>query len=315
MKAISTKELTKTFGTLVAVDHISFEVEEGEVFGLLGLNGAGKTTTVLMLATLRHPTSGTATVFGHDTMREKNTVRKFIGLVFEEQAVDIYLTGRQNLDLHARMYNLPKKDRKERINAVLEAVGLAKYANAKVKDYSGGMVRRLEIARGMLTYPKLLLLDEPTIGVDVQTRRYLWDYVKQINKEMGTTVLLTTSYIEEADYLCHRVAIVDKGKLVVTGTTGELKTSIGENLISLKLSSGLEEGFIRLIQDAGWVKRAETNDDWLELSIKESKVGIPEVVRFARSNGFTISSINSRKPSLNDVLLYYTGRKIKEGEP
>lgn len=313
MKAIGVHELTRVFGNVVAVDHISFEVDEGEIFGLLGLNGAGKTTTVLMLATLLNPDSGTATVFGHDILKEKDSIRRSVGVVFEEQAVDIYLTGRQNLDFYAMMYNLPKKIRGERIADVLNTVGLAEHANVRVKDYSGGMLRRLEIARGMLTQPKVLFLDEPTIGVDVQTRRYLWDYLRRVNKDSGMTIFLATSYLEEADYLCNRVALMDEGKLIVTGRPEELKSSIGKNLISLKLTTGLRADFIKLLQGLDYVERIEERDDLLEFSLKNGSIGIPEIVRLARGNGFTISSISSHKPSLNDVLLHYTGKRI-EGE-
>jgi len=313
MKAIGVDELTRVFGNVVAVDHISFEVDEGEIFGLLGLNGAGKTTTVLMLTTLLNPDSGTATVFGHDILNEKDSIRRSVGVVFEEQAVDIYLTGRQNLDFYARMYNLPKKIRGERIADVLNTVGLAEHANVRVKDYSGGMLRRLEIARGMLTQPKVLFLDEPTIGVDVQTRRYLWDYLRRVNKESGMTIFLATSYLEEADYLCNRVALMDEGKLIVTGRPEELKSSIGKNLISLKLATGLRADFIKLLQGLDYVERIEERDDLLEFSLKNGSIGIPKIVRLARGNGFTISSISSHKPSLNDVLLHYTGKRI-EGE-
>jgi ABC-2 type transport system ATP-binding protein len=313
MGIIEVEDLTKEFDGFVAVDHISMNIKEGEIFGLIGLNGAGKTTTILMLASLLNPDFGSATVCGYDILMERDGVRESIGLVFEEQAVDIYLTGKQNLDFTARMYNLSKKVREERIANALNKVGLADHADVRVKDYSGGMLRRLEIARGMLTYPKVLFLDEPTIGVDVQTRRYLWDYIKKVNKELGMTVLLATSYIEEADYLCNRVAIMDKGKLVVTGTPEGLKASIGENLISLKLSKGLEEDFIRLLQRLGCVEKIEEHDDSLELSMKDREIGIPEIVRLARNNGFIISSIKSHRPSLNDILLYYTGKRI-EGE-
>jgi len=210
------------------------------------------------------------------------------------------------------MYNLPKKVREERIADVLNTVGLAEHANVKVNDYSGGMLRRLEIARGMLTQPKVLFLDEPTIGVDVQTRRYLWDYLRRVNKESGMTIFLATSYLEEADYLCDRVAIIDEGKLIVTGRPKELKDSIGKNLISLKLTTGLRADFIKLLQGLEYVERIEERDDLLEFSLKNGSIGIPEIVRLARGNGFTISSISSHKPSLNDVLLHYTGKKIEE---
>ncbi|MEN6592200.1 MAG: ATP-binding cassette domain-containing protein [Methanobacterium sp.] len=313
MGIINVENLTKKFGEVVAVDHINFTVKEGEIFGLVGLNGAGKTTTMLMLASLFNQDSGSATVCGYDNIKEKNDVRESIGFVFEEQSVDIYLTGKQNLDFHAGIYNLPKEVRDERVTNVLKTVGLANHTNIKVKDYSGGMLRRLEIARGMLTQPKVLFLDEPTIGVDVQTRRYLWDYLKKVNKELGMTVLLATSYLDEADYLCNRVAILNEGKLVATGTPEDLKASKGEGLISLKLSKGVEDDFISLVQEQDYVEKIEKDDGWLNLSMKNREVEIPEIVRFARSNGFIISSINSHKPSLNDVLLHYTGKRI-EGE-
>jgi ABC-2 type transport system ATP-binding protein len=311
MSIIEVDNLTKKFKELTAVDHISFEVEQGEVFGLLGLNGAGKTTTILMLSTLLNPTSGSATVCGYDILRERENVRRAIGVVFEEQAVDIYLTGRENLDLYARMYSLPKEIREKRVTEVLDLVGLRESAGVRVDDYSGGMVRRLEIARGMLTYPKVLFLDEPTIGVDVQTRRLLWDYVRQVNRELNMTVFLTTSYIEEADYLCHRVVIMDQGKLVVEGTPQGLKDSIGSGLISLKLSQGSKEDFIRSLRGLDWIKGIEERDGSLELSVGR-EVGIPEIVRLARGNGFAISSISSHKPSLDDVLLHYTGKRFEE---
>jgi ABC-2 type transport system ATP-binding protein len=314
MSIIEVDNLTKTFKELTAVDHISFAVEQGEIFGLLGLNGAGKTTTIMMLSTLLSPTSGSATVCGYDILKNRDEIRKSIGLVFEEQAIDIYLTGRENLDFHARMYSLPKEVREERVSQALELVGLTDRRNVRVKDYSGGMVRRLEIARGMLNYPKVLFLDEPTIGLDVQTRRFLWDYVGGLNRESGMTVLLTTSYIEEADYLCNRLTIIDQGRIVVTGTPQGLKDSIGSGLISFKLSQGSNEDFMKMLQGLDWVERIEERDGSLELSVVGREVGIPELVRLARGNGFTISSISSHKPSLDDVLLHYTGKGLEEGE-
>jgi ABC-2 type transport system ATP-binding protein len=206
---------------------------------------------------------------------------------------------------------VPKKVREERITNALNAIGLADFADVRVKDYSGGMLRRLEIARGMLTYPKVLFLDEPTIGVDVQTRRYLWDYLRKVNKESGMTIFLATSYLEEADYLCNRVALIDQGKLIVTGTPEELKASLGKNLISLKLREGLRADFIKLLQGLEYVEKVEEQDGSLQLRMKNGNVGVPEIVRLARANGFTISSISSHKPSLNDVLLHYTGKKIE----
>ncbi|MDD5447719.1 MAG: ATP-binding cassette domain-containing protein [Actinomycetota bacterium] len=311
MPAIEVNELTKVFDGVVAVNNVSYEVEEGEVFGLVGLNGAGKSSTILMLSTLLHPTSGGAKVLGHDILREKNEVRKSIGVVFEDQAVDSYLTGRQNLDFAARMYGLSKADRKKRVSELLKTVGLEDQANIKVKDYSGGMIRRLEIARGMLFYPQILFLDEPTIGLDVQTRRYLWNFTLETNKTRGTTVFIATSYLDEADYLCERVAIMHKGKIVTIGKPIDLKASIGGRVISVKLGRGSQEKFASMIEQTGWVSDIKMNES-LHLGIKENDIGIPDIVRLANRNGFYVSAISSHVPTLDDVLLHYTGRKVEE---
>jgi len=307
------RNLRKTFGNVTAVDAINFEVFEGEIFGLVGLNGAGKTTTMLMVSSLLNPDSGSATVCGYDVMKEKDGVRRSIGFVFEEEAVDIYLTGKQNLDFAARMYSLPKQEREKRVAEVLKTVGLEQHANAKVRDYSGGMLRRLEIARGMLTSPRVLLLDEPTIGLDVQTRRYLWDYLRRVNKQMGATVLLATSYLDEADYLCNRIAILHEGKIVALNTPEALKGSIGENLITLKVSKGSQEEFARLLREMPWAKSVESQGQGtLVLSLKDKSIGIPEIVRMAKTHGFSISSIKSSTPNLNDVLLHYVKKSVEE---
>jgi ABC-2 type transport system ATP-binding protein len=303
--------LSKKFGKVTAVDSVSFNVREGEIFGLIGLNGAGKTSTILMLSSLLNPDSGSASVDGYDIVKERDGVRSSIGLVFEEEAVDIYLTGRQNLDFAARMYDLPREVRERRVVEVLKTVGLEPHADEKVNKYSGGMLRRLEIARGMLTYPKILLLDEPTIGLDAQTRRYLWDYIRRVNKEMGMTVLLSTSYLDEADYLCSRLALMDGGRIIVSGTPAELKRSVGEHLITLRLSKGSEKDFIARLKKMGWIKGVEKSDS-LILNMKDRGIGIMEMVKFARKYGFDISSIKSSETDLNDVLLHYTGKTAEE---
>lgn len=311
MKAIEVRNLTKIFGHLVAVDHISFEVEEGEIFGFLGANGAGKTTTIMMLATARTPTSGTATVSGYDITRDGSKIRESIAVVFEELSLDVDLTGRENLDFHARMYHIPKKTREERISRVLELVGLRTKQNMLVKHYSGGMQRRLEIARAMLNQPRILFLDEPTLGLDVQTRRMLWDYAKKLNKESGTTILLTTHYVEEADYLCDRVAILEQGKILVTDTPGGLKNSLGDSLLSVKLLQGADE-LAKLLKEVNWVKEVNQHDGWLELTVGSEGTRIPEIVRLSREHGFAISSISQHKPSLEDAFLHYVGRKLED---
>jgi len=314
MKAIEVKNLSKMFGHLVAVDHISFEVEEGEVFGFLGANGAGKTTAMMMLATALNPTSGTATVCGFDIIKERDRVRECIGIVFEELSLDINLTGKENLDFHARMYHLDKETRQERASQALDLVGLKNEQNILVKHYSGGMQRRLEIARGMLNYPRVLFLDEPTLGLDVQTRKLLWDYTKRLNRESGTTVLLNTHYVEEADYLCDRIAILEQGKIVVMGRPRELKDSVGDSVLSIKLSQGSHNDLVKLLKEISWVKKVNQRDDQMELSIESGRTKIPEVVRLARDHGFTISSISECKPSLEDVFLHYIGKKLKGEE-
>ena len=309
---IAISNLSKKFGIITAVDAISFEVFEGEIFGLVGLNGAGKTTTMLILSSLLNPTSGSASVCGYDVMKEKDSVRRSIGFVFEEEAVDIYLTGRQNLDFAARMYSLSRQERERMVASVLKTVGLEQHANSKVRNYSGGMLRRLEIARGMLTSPRVLLLDEPTIGLDVQTRRYVWDYIRRTNREMGVTALLATSYLDEADYLCNRIAILHEGRIIATGTPEALKASIGENLIIFKLSKGSPEQFAGLLQDMPWTKSLESRGNGtFALSLKDKSIGIPQIVRMARTHGFGISFIQSSMPSLNDVLLHYTEKGTK----
>jgi len=223
MSAIEVKNLTKEFNGLKAVDNISFEVKEGEIFGLLGPNGAGKTTTIKMLATLLNPTKGEAKVWGFDVLKQKDEVRNSIGIVFQEPALDNRLTGKENLDFHARLYGLDSKTREERIQEVLTLVELKDKTNVLVINYSGGMQRRLEIARGLMHYPKVLFLDEPTLGLDPQTRHRIWEYILYLNQKEKTTIILTTHYMEEADYLCQRVGIIDFGKIVALDTPQNLK--------------------------------------------------------------------------------------------
>jgi ABC-2 type transport system ATP-binding protein len=315
MKAIRADNLTKKFGHLVAVDHISFEIEEGEIFGFLGANGAGKTSTVMMLATALNPSSGTATVCGYDIIRERDKIRESIGIVFEELSLDIDLTAKENLDFHARLYHLPKKVRHEGISQALDLVGLKDKQNILVKYYSGGMQRRLEIARGMLNSPKVLFLDEPTLGLDVQTRRLLWDYTKRLNKEAGTTILLNTHYVEEADYLCNRVAILELGRIAVADTPKALKDSLGSSVLSIKFPQGASANeFAALLNGMSWVKRIHHHDAQLELSVGDQGMKIPEVVRLARQHGLVVSSIAEHKPSLEDVFLHCVGEKLPDAE-
>jgi len=314
-KAIVVDNLTKMFGHLVAVDHISFEVGEGEIFGFLGANGAGKTSTIMMLATALNPSSGMATVCGYDIVKERDKVRESIGIVFEELSLDVNLTARENLDFHARLYHLPGKVRDERVSQALDLVELKDRQNILVKYYSGGMQRRLEIARAMLNSPKVLFLDEPTLGLDVQTRRLLWDYARILNKESDTTILLNTHYVEEADYLCNRIAILERGKIVLVDTPKALKDSLGSSVLSIKFSQGAGANeFADLLNEMSWVKKIHQHDSQLELSVGDKGMKIPEVVRLARKHGLVISSIGEHKPSLEDVFLHYVGKKLADEE-
>ena len=309
---IELESLTKEFGRLIAVDHVSLNVTEGEIFGILGPNGAGKTTIIKMLCTILYPTSGSAKICGYDIVQQRDKVRECIGIVFQDPAIDIFLTGKENLDFHARMYHIDRKTREERIAEVLDLLDLRGNENKKIDDCSGGTQRRFEIARGFLNHPKVLFLDEPTLGLDIQTRRHLWNYIKSLSKQEGTTIILTTHYIEEADYLCDRVAIIDQGKLAVTGEPAMLKEEMGFNLISLRMDNG--DNLANLLQGLDWVRNMEQHNGLWELSVKGGEERIPQLIDFADDHGLVISSIELRKPSLEDVFLSYTGKTIRDEE-
>jgi len=254
---IEVNELTKVFNNEIrAVDGISFTVEEGEILGFLGPNGAGKTTTLNMLATLLRPTSGTAALDGHDIITEPDAVRRSIGYVFQDPTLDLELTGRENLDFHGRIYGLKRDVRRQRITEMSELVQLADRADDLVKTYSGGMKRRLEIARGLLHHPKILFLDEPTLGLDPQTRRSIWGHIQRLNQEKSITIILTTHYTEEADYLCDRILIVDFGKIVSLDTPDKLKARLEGDIVSLALKDPTKIVEIRpLLEEKDWVRR------------------------------------------------------------
>ena len=312
-RVIEIERLTKEFDGLIAVDQASLNVGEGEIFGLLGPNGAGKTTAIKMLCTILNPTSGSAKVCGYDIEHQRGKVRECIGIVFQDPTIDVFLTGKENLDFHARMYHMDRKTRENRIAEVLSLLDLKGRENIKIDYCSGGIQRRFEVARGFLNHPQVIFLDEPTLGLDVQTRRNLWDYIKVLNKEEGTTIILTTHYIEEADYLCHRVAIMDQGKIVAVGAPEELKRVVGLNLISLQIAQDRSDGLVSLLKELDWVKKVEEHNGAVELSIDGAEEKVPELIDFADAHEFVISSIELRKPSLEDAFLYYTGKTIREG--
>ncbi len=232
--AVEIEGLTKRYGDLLAVDSLNLSIDEGEIFGLLGPNGAGKTTTLSMLATLVKPTSGTARVNGHDIITHPADVRRSIGIVFQDPSSDDVLTGRENLYLHALMFGVPKEERRKRMDYVLRLVDLQDRANDIVKKYSGGMRRRLELARGLLHNPRILLLDEPTLGLDPQTREHIWAYIENLVKSEKVSVIITTHYMDEADRLCNRVAIIDHGQVSALDTPSALKSKLGGEIIKLQ---------------------------------------------------------------------------------
>ncbi len=310
MDIIKTENLTKKFNAFTAVDGISFSVKKGEVFGFLGPNGAGKTTTIKMLTTLLNPTSGSAEIAGFDIVRNRNDVRQEIGVVFQEPALDDILTGEENLEYHARLYGINRETRKRRIQDVLKLVDLEDKKDIQVKKYSGGMKRRLEIARGLMHAPVVLFLDEPTLGLDARSRRAIWTYIQELKKREGTTIFLTTHYMEEADALCDRVGIIDRGRILVMDTIKDLKNSVGNDVITLsctnmnKLSKRLEE--------ENWINDVKIYDSSLTLGVEKGEEKIPVIIELARSLEIKIKSISVRKPTLDDVFLLYTGRKIQE---
>ena len=310
MDIIKTENLTKRFDRLVAVNNVTFSVKKGEVFGFLGPNGAGKTTTIKMLTTLLNPTDGSANVTGFDIIKQRDHVRKNIGIVFQEPALDTELTGRENLDYHARMYGLDRDKRKSRIAEVLKLVDLQDKKDVLVKNYSGGMKRRLEIARGLMHFPTVLFLDEPTLGLDSQTRRAIWEYIKKMNKDEGTTIFLTTHYMDEADYLCDRVGIIDHGKILVIDSTYNLKNSIGNDVITLSCSS-MNKLIDRLTKES-WIKKTKKYDSFLTLGVEKGEEKIPIIIEIAQTLDIKIKSISVRKPTLDDVFLSFTGRTIRD---
>ena len=315
-EAITTQDLTKKFNGLVAVDHINFKVKSGEIFGLLGPNGAGKTTTINMLITLLKPTEGTAYVSGFDIRSEPEKIRERIGVVFQDMTVDRNLTGYENMWLHGKLYNIPEKELKRKIKELLEFVELEKWANVELRKYSGGMIRRLEIARGLLHTPEILFLDEPTLGLDPQTRAHIWDYIRRTKKEKDMTILLTTHYMDEAEKLCDKIAIIDHGKIIAIGTPEQLKKMIGGDIIYITISKENHniKSFMEAIKNDVSEKIKILNTNTLAITVENAPEKIPLIFDTAQSNGVKILEIKYSRPTLDDVFLQLTGRKLREEE-
>jgi ABC-2 type transport system ATP-binding protein len=310
--AVETHDLTKKFKELVAVDCVNLKINYGEIFGLLGPNGAGKTTLIHMLCTILPCTSGVSKVAGFDTCRRADSVRGSIGIVFQEPSLDNRLTGKENLDFHGRMYGMLKMQREERIKEVLSIVGLNDRANSLVQTYSGGMKRRLEIARGLMHRPKILFLDEPTLGLDPQTRRVVWEQVKSLNEREKITIMLTTHYIEEADFLCDRVAIIDSGAIVALGEPEKLKDKLKGDIVSLKVSD--VDRFLSILQKSSLVKEAKLVGDKIHLQVSNGGKALPKLIDVVKSHGGQVLEASLSRPTLEDVFIKYTGKAIREEE-
>lgn len=310
---IVAENLTRIFNrNLVAVDHISFSVREGEIFGFLGPNGAGKTTTINMLTTVLKPTEGSASVLGYDIVKQANQVRRVIGVVPQEYTADEDLTGYENIILCADLYGIPREVSRKRAEELLELVELTQFKDKKVETYSGGMRRRLELACGLVNRPKVLFLDEPTLGLDVQTRAATWEYIRRLKEEYGMTLFMTTHYLEEADSLCDRIAIIDYGKIVVSGRPGDLKKDLGGDVITIAVK---EEGdATEIIRGVERVKDVKRENGSYRIKAELGRVTAPAIIEVLRERGFTVTKLSLAEPTLNDVYLEYTGRSMRDAE-
>jgi ABC-2 type transport system ATP-binding protein len=319
---IEIKNLVKKYKNIIAVDNTNLKINDNEIFGLLGPNGAGKTTLIHILATLIKPSSGTAIINGYDIINEASKVRSSIGIVFQAPSSDDILTGYENLKIHSLLYNVDSHIREKRISDVLELVGLTNRKNDQVKKYSGGMRRRLEIARGLLHKPKVIFLDEPTLGLDPNSRESMWKYIKRLVDEEKITIILTTHYMEEADLLCNRIGFIDKGKIIALNSPSKLKANIGGEIINLKIENKEMdniEKIMDLIKKFDFVHRVENFETKGEkgkfaIYVDNASNNLPIIMKVINKmlNDIDISSVDYRRPTLNDVFLRLTGRHIED---
>lgn len=313
--AIDVSHLSKSYGSHVAVADISFQVYAGEIFGLLGPNGAGKSTTLRTLITLLTPSSGTATVLGLDTVRDADKVRHVIGYVPQERAIDRFLTGREHLELLAALYHLPKDEAAKRIGELLKLVELESHADRPAKTYSGGMKRKLDIACGLLPDPKILFLDEPTLGLDVQSRLRIWDYVRML-KARGMTVVMTTNYLDEADQLCDRLAIIDGGRIKTLGSPVELKVGLGGDIVSITLKESAKIPALEsALKGQPAIRAVRATDKGLDIRVESPEKALPAVLEAANRLNCGVEFIQYNRPRLDDVFIAHTGRRIEETTP
>ncbi len=317
LNAIEAISLTKSFGEIKSVDGATFQVDEAEVFGFLGSNGAGKSTTMMILTTLLKPTSGRATVAGYDVAERPSRVRESIGYVQQESAIDEYLTGRENMVLQAKLSHVEKGEADRRIDDLLEATGLADRQHDPTVTYSGGMKKRLDIACGLLHRPSVLFLDEPTVGLDIQTRRRIWEHIRQIHREHEMTVFISTHYMEEADMLCDRVCIIDEGKIKAVDKPGAMKERLGHEILQMDVGDGADR-LAAGITDMASVESAEARNGGVTAHVHGGAATIPEIFGVAAGLAVQIRSVSMTRPTLDDVFISYTGHQIRDhptGEP
>jgi ABC-2 type transport system ATP-binding protein len=309
---IEVNNLEHSYGSVKAVDNVSFTVKQGEIFSFLGPNGAGKSTVINILTTLRRIQKGEARVNGYDVAKESNSVRRSIGIVFQMLCLDHEMTVSENLEYHGRIYSMPKKERRKRIEELLKLIDLENKRDTLAKDLSGGMKRRLELARGLMTKPAVLFLDEPTVGFDIQTRMRMWEYLREIKRE-GTTIFLTTHYMEEADQLSDRISIIDHGKIIVTGNSDELKNKLGKDLIYLETSDNKLAA--EVLRSLSSVKNITEDTKSLRVIIGEDVTHVlPQIMEKIQKEGIDIIIVNIKKPSMDDVFVHYTGHGLREGD-
>ncbi|HEV2492623.1 MAG TPA: ATP-binding cassette domain-containing protein [Terriglobia bacterium] len=312
MADIEVEQITKRFGEFTAVDHISFNVEHGEIFGLLGPNGAGKSTLIRMLTTLIEPTEGTARINGHDVVHSPDEVRESIGVIPQAMTSDLDLSAEENLLIFAKLYSVPRERRKHMIQELLEAVELEQWADKPVKNLSGGMRRRLEIARGLVHEPKILFLDEPTTGLDPVSRVSVWEMLSKMKKLRDLTILLTTHYMDEADKLCDRVAIVDHGKLVALDSPLKLKASIPGNNILEASFDPTPDGWLDTLKSLPDAEHVTAQDGVFRIASGNGPRTTIELVEASRRAGVTIRSLSVQSTTLDDVFMHYTGRQLRD---